>query len=83
METDWFWLVLVGVSAMTAHYTLTKALSLAEATLVVPMEFLRLPLIAVVGYLFYGEAMELWVGLGAVLIFGGIFINMRQSSKGP
>ena len=78
---DWPWLILVGITAMSAHYTLTRALRLAEAAVVVPMEFLRLPLIALVGYMFYNEALEVWVGIGAVLICGGIFLNLRDAER--
>jgi hypothetical protein len=51
---------------MSAHYTLTRAFELAEATVVVPMEFLRLPVI---------------VGIGAVLICTGIIFNLRGAYR--
>lgn len=78
---EWFWLALVGITAMSAHYTLTRALKLAEAAVVVPIEFMRLPLIAVVGYVFYGEALEIWVGIGGVLVCGGILLNLRDAER--
>ncbi|MCH8552890.1 MAG: DMT family transporter, partial [Natronospirillum sp.] len=49
----WPWVMVVGVTGLTAHYCMVRALSLADATLVVPMDFLRLPLIALVGYALY------------------------------
>jgi len=78
---EWFWLALVGITAMSAHYTLTRALKLAEAAVVVPIEFMRLPLIAVVGYVFYGEALEIWVGIGGLLVCGGILLNLRDAER--
>ena len=75
----WPWLVLVGITAMTAHFTLARALRLVEAALVMPMEFARLPLIALVGYLFYGEDLEIWVAIGAAMICTGIFFNLRDA----
>ena len=45
----WFWLFLVGVTAMSAHYSMSKALSFADAMVVIPMDFLRLPIIMLVG----------------------------------
>lgn len=78
---DWPWLLLVGITAMTAHYTLARAMRLAEAGVVAPMGFLRLPMIAVIGYLFYGEALQVWVGLGAVLICAGIVLNVRDAKR--
>ena len=78
---DWPWIVLVGLTAMSAHYTLTRAFKLAEATVVVPMEFLRLPAIAAIGYVFYDESIEFWVGIGAVLICTGIIFNLRSAYR--
>ncbi len=56
-------------------------MQLVEATVAAPMGFLRLPLIAAVGYVFYAEKLEIWVGLGAVLICGGIFLNIKEAGR--
>lgn len=74
------WIVLVGCTAFSAHYCLASAMRLAEATVVVTMDFLRLPLIAVIGYVFYGEALELWVVVGAALVCTGIYTNVRDAA---
>lgn len=75
------WLVLIGLAGLSAHYCLTTALSLAPASLVAPIDFARLPLIAVLGMLIYGEALELWVLTGAALICLGNYLNI--SAKAP
>jgi len=75
------WIVLVGCTAFTAHYCMASAMRLAEATVVVTMDFMRLPLIAVVGYLFYGETLEIWVAAGAVLVCTGIYMIVRDASR--
>ncbi len=77
----WLWLTLVGVTAMTAHYCVTRAMQLADATLVVPMDFLRLPLIALIGFLIYGEALEWLVLVGALLMFCGNYIALRAEKR--
>jgi drug/metabolite transporter (DMT)-like permease len=59
---------------------LTRAFRIADATLVVPFDFLRLPLIAVVGMLFYNEPPELGVYLGAAVIFAGTYYSIRLES---
>lgn len=69
-------LALVGVCGLLAHYCLTNALSLAPATVVVPIDFVRLPVIAVIGMAAYGEALDLWVFVGAAVIFAGNYINL-------
>ena len=48
--------VLVGITALTGHHCITNAMKLAEAGIVVTLDFLRLPLIAVAGVIFYNEA---------------------------
>jgi drug/metabolite transporter (DMT)-like permease len=49
------WVVLIGIAGLTAHFCLTTALSIAPASIVMPMDFARLPAIAVVGMVFYDE----------------------------
>ena len=77
----WPWLVLVGATALSAHYCMARAFKLADATVVVPMDFLRLPLVAVVGYLFYNEALDVWVAVGAAIVFVGSYINVKAPVK--
>jgi drug/metabolite transporter (DMT)-like permease len=77
------WLALIGVAGITAHLCLTTALSLAPASMVVPVDFARLPLIAVVGAVFYAEPVETSLFLGAALIFLGIWINLRSGTSAP
>ncbi len=73
----WPWLVVVGLTALTAHYSMSRALKLADATVVVPMDFLRLPLIALVGYLAYGERLDPLVLLGGAVMVAGNVYNVR------
>jgi drug/metabolite transporter (DMT)-like permease len=75
----WPWVGAVAVTALIAHYCLTRAFRLADATVVVPLDFLRLPLIAVLGLLLYGEALDPWVLLGAAVVFLGIWLNLRSA----
>lgn len=75
------WLVLVGSLALSAHYCLARAFALADATVVVPLDFLRLPLISVVGYLFYQEVLDPLVFAGAVLMLAGNYINVRAATR--
>jgi drug/metabolite transporter (DMT)-like permease len=77
----WPWLLAVGLTALTAHYCMTRALTLADATVVVPMDFLRLPLIAVVGFLFYGESLAWSILAGASMMLLGNLINIRAERR--
>lgn len=79
--TVWPWLVVVGLTGLSAHYCLTSALTHAPASIVAPMEFLRLPVISVVGMAVYAEPLMLSVFAGAVLILGANLLNMRASRR--
>jgi drug/metabolite transporter (DMT)-like permease len=58
-----------------------RAFHYADGIVVVPMDFLRLPLIAVIGLLIYGEALDLWVFVGAVVILAGNFLNILKENR--
>ncbi len=75
----WPWVGVVAVTALSAHYCLTRAFRLADATIVVSMDFLRLPLIAMVGFLFYGEPLQIWVLVGALIVFAATWLNLRSA----
>ncbi len=76
------WLVLIGCAGLLAHYCLTNALMLVPATVAVPIDFVRLPVIAVIGMLFYNEPLDIYVFLGAALIFGGNYLNIWKETRG-
>jgi drug/metabolite transporter (DMT)-like permease len=75
------WLAMIGVAGVTAHLCLTTALSLAPASSVVPVDFARLPLIALIGAIFYAEPVEISLFLGAGLIFLGIWVNFGSATS--
>lgn len=77
------WLVVIGCAGLVAHFCLTTALSIAPATLIAPVDFLRLPLIAIIGLLVYGERIELAVILGALIIFGANYLNLWHETRRP
>ncbi|WP_240611725.1 DMT family transporter [Roseovarius nitratireducens] len=75
------WLVVIGCAGLMAHVCLTTALSIAPATVVTPVDFLRLPLIAVIGLMVYGEAIDAWVLIGAGVIFGANYLNLWVETR--
>jgi drug/metabolite transporter (DMT)-like permease len=68
----------VGIAGLTSHYCLSNAFRSGDATLVVPLDFMRIPLIAVVGWAFYGEPLDIFVLLGALIIVAGVLWNLRS-----
>jgi len=74
----WLWLLLIGTTAMSAHYSVSKALSYADAMVVIPMDFLRLPLIMLVGFFFYNEKIDGFLLFGAVLMLLGNYWSLKR-----
>jgi drug/metabolite transporter (DMT)-like permease len=82
MGMAWTWIFVIGIASITAHYCLSRALTIADASIIIPLDFLRLPLIVLVGYLFYQEALDWYVLLGASIIFIGNTLNLRKEYHG-
>lgn len=78
---NWPWVVVIGCAGLLAHTCLTNALSVAPAIVVTPMDFLRLPAIAIVGAAFYAEPLNPWVLIGAALIFAGNYANVWSETR--
>ncbi|MQY41370.1 EamA family transporter [Epibacterium sp. SM1969] len=75
------WLVLVGICGLSAHFCLANALAIAPISVVTPIDFVRLPAIALVGMVLYNEAIDIWVITGAVVIFAGNYLNITASRR--
>ncbi len=75
------WVIVIGLGGLTAHFCITSALALAPASVVMPIDFIRLPAIAILGVLFYDEPLEAAVLIGAVLIFGANYINVLAEHR--
>lgn len=75
------WIFAIGLASLTAHYSMGRALSLGDASFVLPMDFLRLPCIAVVALLLFGEQIDGWTMAGAVLIFAGNYWSVRGETR--
>lgn len=73
--------ILIGAAGLLAHFCMTNALALAPATVVVPIDFIRLPAIAIVGMLLYNEAIDVWVFAGAAVIFAGNYLNIWSETR--
>ena len=78
---DYLWVITVGICGLTAHFCITKALALAPAIVVIPLDFLRLPLISLIGFQAYNEAFEWAVVFGAILIFTAVVINLQAERQ--
>ena len=71
----------VSLAGLSAHFCLTQAMQIAPASVVAPLDFLRLPLIAVVGLVLYNEPLEQAVFLGGAIIIVANLINLRADGR--
>jgi drug/metabolite transporter (DMT)-like permease len=74
----WAGLVVIAFCGTFSHYCMTRAMRHADATVVVPMDFLRVPLSASAAWLVYAEAVDSWTMLGAGLILGANALNLLR-----
>jgi len=79
--TDAPWYFAMGATALSAHYTMGRALSLGDASFVLPMDFLRLPVVALTALALYGERIDAFTMLGAALIFAGNYWSVRHEAR--
>jgi drug/metabolite transporter (DMT)-like permease len=73
----------LGAAGLFAHFCLSNAFRAGDATVVVPLDFLRIPLIAIVGWWLYSEPLDVFVFVGAALIITGILWNLRAEVRRP
>jgi drug/metabolite transporter (DMT)-like permease len=76
----WLWIVLAGFFGTCGHMFWTRALKLADASLLTPVGFLQVPLLALFGYFLFGEMLDRWTAVGAAIIFASnAYIAHRES----
>lgn len=79
----WPWIAVIAFTGMSSHLCLARALVYADATLISPMDFLRVPLSALIGWLLYHERIDVFVALGAALILFGNLLNLQRRPPKP
>jgi len=79
----WGWIVVIAICGMFSHFCMVRAMLYADATIVIPMDFLRVPLTATAGWLLYSERLDLLTVVGAVLILTGNLLNLKPNTALP
>ncbi len=75
------WVIMVALGGLTAHFAMARAFRHADASMVSPMDFLRLPLIAVVGMMLYSEPLDPYVFIGGGLVFLANYLNIWRANR--
>ena len=71
----WPWVMAVALTGLSAHYCMFRAMQLADVSVVITLDFLRLPIIATIGMLLYGEPVEVSVIFGGVIMLLANLVN--------
>jgi drug/metabolite transporter (DMT)-like permease len=79
----WGWIVVIAFCGTFSHYCMARAMLHADATVVLPMDFLRVPLTATAGWLIYSERLDVITVLGAALILTGNLLNLKAPDPAP
>jgi drug/metabolite transporter (DMT)-like permease len=79
----WGWIVVIAFCGTFSHYCMARAMLHADATVVIPMDFLRVPLTAAAGWLIYSERLDVFTVLGASLILTGNLLNLKAAGPVP
>lgn len=77
---DWPWLITLGVVSFAAQVALSRSFVLAEASLVSPVLFLRLPFVTAIGYFFFAQQPDIWTWVGALIIFFSSYYAARREA---
>ena len=75
------WILAWGLAGLWAHYAMARALRLADITIIFPLDFLRLPFMALVGFLLYSEVLDPWTAVGAIIIFASNWYSIREETR--
>jgi drug/metabolite transporter (DMT)-like permease len=73
----WGCAIAIAIGGTFSHFCMARAMLYADATIVLPMDFLRVPLTAAAGWMIYGERMDVFTFLGALLILTGNLLNLK------
>jgi len=75
------WLAGIAIFGTISQLALTEAFRKADATLVLPADFTKVIWASLIGYFFFDQVPEIWVGIGAVVIFSAVFYNSYSDSR--
>ncbi|MEM9063102.1 MAG: DMT family transporter [Pseudomonadota bacterium] len=74
----WAVYALMGLCGMLGHITLTRAFRAADASVVMSLEFARLPFAVLYGLALFGELIDLWTWVGAGVIFAAALYTAHR-----
>ena len=79
---QFIWLIAIGTIGTAGHLLLNEALKLAETNVIMPIDFVRLIWVSIIGYVAFAEVPDLftWIG-GAMIFFSAVYIAYREGRR--
>jgi len=77
----WPWVMAIALTGLSAHYCVSKSMQLAEVSVVISLDFLRLPIVATIGMVMYGESFDLAVIVGGAIMLAANLVNHWKSKQ--
>ena len=75
-------LLVMALAGWSAWFCQARTFANAEASAVMPFDFLRLPITALFGWLVFSESVDIWTWTGGAVIFAaGYYITLRESRR--
>ena len=77
----WPWVMAIALTGLSAHYCVSKSMQLAEVSVVMSLDFLRLPIVATIGMVLYGETLDVAVLFGGAIMLVANLVNHWKPNK--
>ena len=71
----------VGITGTAGIWFISRAYATADMSAVVPFDFLRLPILATAGWLWFSETPDIWTFAGAIVIFASTYALARSEAR--
>jgi len=73
------WLAVIGITGTLAQFLMAQAFRVADASLVLPLDFTKVAWGAIIAWLWFGEVVGIWTWVGALVIFSSAtYIAIRE-----
>ncbi|MCD9046573.1 DMT family transporter [Luteimonas sp. MHLX1A] len=76
----WLWVIAAGVLGTGGHMLWTRALKIGEVSALTPISFMQLPVVALFGWLLFGQTVDRWTAIGAgIILAANAYIAHREA----
>jgi drug/metabolite transporter (DMT)-like permease len=79
--TQWFWLIVLSLFGTAGQWLITRAYQVGEAAALAPLDFSRLILASLTGFVFFAEIPELSTWIGAGIVVGATLYTIRKNAR--